>query len=61
MVDYSKYLSNTDTSAKMDCRTFEAYKRGEIDIDECFNEYWANNKPRLNRAEFKEWIESLGY
>jgi hypothetical protein len=60
-MNYSKFLNPSGAAASADMNTFHDYEIGEIDLDECFNEWWRNNKPKLNRAEFRKWLKSMGY
>ena len=58
---YAKYLSGSVTATSADMETFTLYMCGRIDIDECFEQWWLNNRPKLVRSEFAAWLRSMGY
>ena len=58
---YARYLSGSVTATSADMETFTLYMRGRIDIDECFEQWWLNNRPKLVRKEFAAWLRSMGY
>jgi len=60
-MEYGKFLDTRTKSVSADLTLFKSWETGEITLDECFDQWWANNKPKLNRAEFKKFLNGMGY
>ena len=58
---YAKYLNNSRGATSADMELFTLYMRGKVSLDQCFNQWWLNNKPKLVRSEFAAWLRSMGY
>lgn len=60
-IDYKKYLSKNHEAMCSDVKTFKAWEDGNISLEECFNEWWNNNKPTFREKDFRNYLRSLGY
>lgn len=63
----TKVLNGSENARSKDLYAFNRWYKGEIDTEECMQEFFRNNRVRFDVQDritpemFTEWLKGLGY